>query len=130
MKPDICENCGGNSFREQEDAYVCEYCDTYFPKRSLAVRTEGGDQTERDGKVHVGEVDPPKQTQQPQGNKRPISKWVSFVLCLLLGYYGIHKFYEGRIAMGVVYLLTGGLFGIGWLVDIILILLKPDPYYV
>lgn len=61
---------------------------------------------------------------------KPINKWVSFVLCLLLGYLGAHKFYEGRIGMGILYFFTAGLFGIGWIVDIISILLKPNPYYV
>ena len=58
------------------------------------------------------------------------NKWISFFLCLFLGYLGIHKFYEERILWGVIYLLTGGLFGIGWVVDAILILFKPNPYFV
>lgn len=32
--------------------------------------------------------------------------------------------------MGILYLLTIGLFGIGWIVDIILILMKSNPYFV
>lgn len=56
------------------------------------------------------------------------NKWVAFFLCLftICG----HKFYEGKAGMGVLYLLTFGLFGIGWLVDLISILGKPNPYYV
>ena len=61
---------------------------------------------------------------------RPKNKWVAFVLCLLFGIVGAHKFYEGRIGMGVLYLFTGGLLGIGWLVDCITLLCKPNPYYV
>lgn len=58
------------------------------------------------------------------------NKWVAFLLCFFLGYLGAHKFYEGKIGMGILYLFTAGLFGIGWIVDIIRILLKPNPYYV
>lgn len=57
------------------------------------------------------------------------SKWVSFFLCLFFGYLGIHKFYEGRILLGIVYLFSGGLLGIGVIVDLIILLFKPNPYY-
>ncbi len=62
--------------------------------------------------------------------KQPKDKWMAFALCFFLGYLGIHKFYEGRIAMGIIYIFTVGFWGIGCLVDLILILCKPNPYYV
>ena len=34
-----------------------------------------------------------------------------------------------KIGMGVLYIFTGGLFGIGAFVDLIVILCKPGPYY-
>ncbi len=49
------------------------------------------------------------------------SKTTALILCIFLGYLGIHRFYTGKIKSGVLYLLTGGLCGIGWIVDIILI---------
>ena len=58
------------------------------------------------------------------------NKWVAFLLCVFLGYIGVHKFYEGKVGMGILYLFTWGLFGIGWLVDCIVLLCKPNPYYV
>lgn len=60
----------------------------------------------------------------------PKNKWVAFILCLFLGAIGIHKFYEGKVGMGILYIFTVGLFGIGWLIDLIAILLKPTTYYV
>ncbi|MCM1054640.1 MAG: TM2 domain-containing protein [Bacteroides sp.] len=58
------------------------------------------------------------------------NKWVAFVLCLFLGLVGGHKFYEGKAGMGILYILTLGLFGIGAFIDLIVILCKPNPYYV
>lgn len=61
---------------------------------------------------------------------RAKNKWVAFFLCLFLGCFGGHKFYEGKIGMGILYLFTMGLFGIGCFIDLIVILFKPNPYYV
>lgn len=63
-------------------------------------------------------------------NIKEINKWTSFLLCLFLGIFGVHKFYEGKIGIGILYICTLGLFGIGWIVDLIIILTKPNPYYV
>ena len=57
------------------------------------------------------------------------SKWISFFLCLFLGAIGAHKFYEGKILLGILYACTGGLAGIGIIVDLIRLLFKPNPYY-
>ena len=58
------------------------------------------------------------------------NKWVSLILCLLLGYVGGHKFYEGKIGTGILYLFTCGFFFIGAFIDFFNILGKPNPYYV
>ncbi len=63
-------------------------------------------------------------------NGKPKNKTVALLLCLFLGFYGAHKFYEGNIGMGIVYLFTAGLFLIGWIIDIFIILAKPSTYYV
>lgn len=44
---------------------------------------------------------------------------VYLIVVILFGYLGIHKFIDKNTKMGVLYLFTMGLFGIGWTVDII-----------
>jgi PBP1b-binding outer membrane lipoprotein LpoB len=66
-----------------------------------------------------------KNSSQGEGDK----SWVvALILCFFIGVLGIHRFYLGYTGLGVLYLLTGGLCGIGVLVDFIMLLtgsLKP-----
>ena len=50
------------------------------------------------------------------------NKWVAFFLCLFGGFFGLHRFYVGKVGTGILYLCSGGLFFIGAIVDLILIL--------
>jgi len=48
--------------------------------------------------------------------KQAITK---FLLCLFLGLLGAHYFYERKFVFGILYLLTRGLFWVGWIFDCI-----------
>ena len=47
----------------------------------------------------------------------PIDYSVTWILLTFLGLLGIHRFYMGKILTGILWLVSGGLFGIGWLYD-------------
>ena len=51
------------------------------------------------------------------------SRLVCLLLAIFLGFLGIHRFYAGKVGTGIIWLLTGGLLGIGVIIDIILIAL-------
>lgn len=55
----------------------------------------------------------------PQPTK---SKTAAILLAFFLGGLGIDRFYLGYTGMGVLKLLTGGVFGILWLIDFIRII--------
>lgn len=53
---------------------------------------------------------------------------ISILLCVLFGILGAHRFYEGKIATGILWACTIGGFGIGWIIDLIILINKPKYY--
>ena len=126
MRPESCKNCCATEFIEKDDEFVCAYCDTRYPKpRTEVCYVQVPVQIPV--QVTVSAPEPVRQVVPTGKMKR---KWTAFFLCLFLGPYGAHKFYEGKIGMGILYFFTAGLFGFGWIADCIAILRKQDPYYV
>lgn len=101
----FCQNCG-NQLNEEAD--FCVKCGKVIEKK---------------------ETNAPGQTVIVNNIGKPCNKWVAFLLCFFLGGLGVHKFYEGKVGMGILYFFTIGLFGIGWFIDLICILCKPRIYY-
>ena len=59
----------------------------------------------------------PRRTGPPSDYNR----LTTFLLCLLLGFFGVHRFYVGRVGSGVLWLLTGGILAVGWIYDLVMI---------
>lgn len=45
------------------------------------------------------------------------SKGVAYLLWFFLGFFSAHRFYLGKTGSGILYLFTGQLLGIGWVID-------------
>ena len=114
----ICKHCGQQI---DKDCVVCPVCgkqveDLKSSQQPVVINNTNANTNSVDVKM------------ENRGTEK--NKWVAFVLCLFLGLVGAHKFYEGKILVGVVYIFTAGLFFVGWIIDLIAILMKPNPYYV
>ena len=57
---------------------------------------------------------------------------VSWLLNIILTIFfdpiwqGIRRILKGRILWGIIWFITGGIFGIGWIVDIVCVIVKKD----
>ena len=124
-----CPKCGF----ELEKTKFCKYCGEKIPYDAIICVKCGRqiENTKENSQININNIsNNPLYSDKEMYSKKRVDKIVALLLCIFLGEFGIHKFYEGKIGMGVLYLLTFGLFGIGWLVDIFIIAFKPNPYYV
>ncbi len=115
----FCKHCGG---KIPEDAVVCTLCGRQVEELRQAAPVPQ--------QIYVNNSNNNSNYAVAGGMGTPKNKWLALLLCFFLGFLGIHRFYEGKIGTGILYLLTGGLFCVGWIIDFILILFKPNPYYV
>ncbi|NLW19918.1 MAG: TM2 domain-containing protein [Clostridiales bacterium] len=106
-----CPNCGAPVTPALNS---CSYCGGYL----AAAAPPAPPQPTVVYKV-IHQHQPVRYVRESRSDRR---RWVAFLLCLFMGHWGIHKFYLGRIGLGLLYMFTFGLFGIGWLVDLVLIL--------
>ncbi len=116
----FCKFCGG---RIPFDAVVCTYCGRQVEELRQAqpqqIVINNSTNNNNNNQNYAG---------MPMGRQK--NKWVAVLLCFFFGIFGVHRFYEGKIGTGLLWLFTFGLFGIGDLVDFIILLTKPNPYYV
>ncbi len=63
----------------------------------------------------------PAMAEEANRRYRPgrIDHTVSWLLLIFLGIFGVHRLYMGKIFTGILYLFTGGLFGIGYVYDVV-----------
>ena len=116
----------------QQGMKFCKFCGQQIPMEAVLCVKCGRQVEQLQGAQNVNPQVVINNAPQPVVYRTgtPKDKWVAFVLAFVLGFLGAHRFYEGKIGTGLLWLFTGGLFGIGWLVDWITILTKPNPYYV
>ena len=116
----FCKHCGQ---KVMEAAVICPHCGCQIEEvkkteqPSIVINNSNANMNTNTN-INGGPVGKPK------------NKWVALLLCFFFGYLGAHKFYEGRIGAGILYILTVGIFGIGALIDFIALLFKKSTYYV
>lgn len=114
-KTKFCKFCGS---KIPEDAVMCTHCGRQVEQLKSEQSNVVINNTNTNVNRNIGRYGGAK------------NKWVALLLCIFLGFLGAHKFYEGKILLGLVYLFTMGFFGLGVFIDFLSLLFKPNPYYV
>lgn len=129
------------SFTQTSNMKYCKYCGSQIAMDAVICIHCGRQVEELKSSIPQGIIINNTATANPNINVssninsniygyKPKNKWVAFLLCLFLGFWGVHKFYEGKVLLGIVYIFTFGFFGVGIFIDLIILLFKPNPYYV
>lgn len=105
-----CKSCGATRYEKiGEHTYRCQYCgykeEVFF---------------EKDFEPEVEEVE--EETVSQVEYKIPKYSLIKMIMCIMFGYFGVHRFMEGKIFTGIIFLCTYGLFGIGYVIDLIRII--------
>ncbi|MCQ2547456.1 MAG: TM2 domain-containing protein [Clostridia bacterium] len=97
----------------------CKYCGHELPNE-VNYCPNCGAKTSEDGEQYQRET---------RSSSMSDRKLILVLLTIFLGMLGVPRFVNGKIGTGIIWLLTGGCFGIGWIVDIVKVSCSEDGYF-
>ena len=111
-----CNDCGSNKYEKlSEYKYKCKYCGGV---EELVPKNEPKPQ---EPEIKESETD---ETEVVPMSTEDVHLLRDFLIVLFFGSMGLHKFLKGRILTGLLYLFTHGLFGIGYIIDVVKSLMR------
>ena len=113
-----CGNCGSRKYeKENEHIYKCVYCG--YQEEVYLQEKNNTDELEANQQALEQQIDELREELEERNERIDRSTIIELIVTIVFGQAGIHRFMKGKIITGLLYLFTGGLFGLGWLGDII-----------
>ena len=112
----FCKKCGKQIEESQRYCQYCGYDNTISSTNQRAEDRQSYQQPQQPNVVVNNYAGPQYGSWHTPS---PKDKTITLVLAILLGIIGVHRFYVGKVGTGILYFLSGGLLGIGWIVDIV-----------
>ena len=114
----VCKHCGASLTPEEK---ICSYCrcqvEELPPPQNLQIQNIP---------PQVPSYSANYSRPMPPGRTVPHHKKPALILCLLgfIGFGGLHRFYSGKFWTGLLWFLTGGMFYIGTIIDLVNIIMN------
>ena len=116
-----CDSCGSKQYTKTKNGYKCKYCGSL---QDVITKEEVERETNEESK-NESIVKSDKDAGFADFMKKQAKKTLILLLvCFFAGVYGVHKFMEHKIVLGIIYVFTFGLFGIGLFIDIVKLAIK------
>ena len=106
-----CKSCGSPEYEKiDKHTYQCVYCGN---REEIIQKTVE--------KIIIKEVMSEEDRMSNIAKKKEafISALINLIIVVGLGMFGVHKFLKGKILLGIIYICSYGLFGIGLFIDAI-----------
>lgn len=117
-----CKNCGAELYEDSlKKELYCGYCGSTF-KMNDGFKYDNMEQAGYDyekGRMRARQEFVNSKFNVGENGQILVDPIVEFIIIFFFGTLGVHKFMKKEVGMGILYLFTGGLFGIGWLIDVI-----------
>lgn len=115
-----CEYCGTPRHKGE---IKCPACGAYYPDTDHLEEKEKNPVVIYDETGGTGRNADPYADETPAFNNPRVKKLTNailfFAVTLFFGIIGVHRFMKGKILTGILWLCTAGLFGVGYVVDLI-----------
>ncbi len=118
----LCKNCATEI---NSNAHICPNCGNVITNE---IKTDNNAKEDKYQEFNNSNNDTPYMNNPLV--RGPFDKTIAIILCIFLGFLGIHKLYERKYYAFILYAFTFGLSGIGIIYDLFRLIKREKKYYV